>query len=63
MRADTEWFMRARWGVFTHYLAGPQTSVDDWNRQVDAFDVQALARQLESVGAPYYFITLGQNLR
>ena len=26
MRANTDWFMRARWGVFTHYLTGPEIS-------------------------------------
>jgi hypothetical protein len=61
MRANTDWFMAARWGVFTHYLTEPETSADDWNRQVDAFDVHGLAAQLAEVGAPYYFITIGQN--
>jgi len=61
MRANTDWFMRARWGAFTHYLTSPEVSADDWNRQVEAFDVDNLASQLASVGAPYYFITIGQN--
>ena len=60
-RASTDWFRDCKWGVFTHYLTKPETTADEWNRQVDAFDVQALAGQLESVGAPYYFITLGQG--
>ena len=34
---------------------------DEWNRRVDRFDVPGLATQLESIGAPYYFITLRQN--
>ncbi len=59
--ADCDWFRDARWGVFTHYLSANDTSADDWNRQVDAFDVDALAAQLASTGAPYYFITIGQN--
>ena len=64
----TDWFRDARWGVLSHYLADRASataeigiSVDDWNRRVDSFDVSALADQLASVGAPYYFITLGQN--
>ena len=61
MRANTDWFKQARWGVFTHYLTGADTSVEEWNRLVDSFDVAGLARQLQEVGAPYYFITLGQN--
>ena len=28
---------------------------------VDGFDVERLAEQLESVGARYYLITIGQN--
>jgi hypothetical protein len=58
-RAD--WFAAAKWGVFTHYLTDTDTSVAEWNRMVDSFDVGALAAQLESVGAKYYFITIGQN--
>lgn len=58
----------AQWGVFSHYLASPASStegseltVDEWNRRIDAFDVDGLATQLADVGAGYYFITLGQN--
>jgi len=58
-RAD--WFKAAGWGVFTHYLTAPETTADDWNRRVNSFDTQALAAQLASIGAKYYFITLGQN--
>jgi hypothetical protein len=61
LRASTDWFHDARWGVFTHYLTASDTSADDWNRQVDQFDVHALAGQLASTGTKYYFITIGQN--
>ena len=67
-RSDTAWFKDAKWGVFCHYLAAPPSSVgapaltaDEWNRQVDGFDVKGLAAQLASAGAKYFFITLGQN--
>ncbi len=66
-RADTTWFRKAGWGVFHHFLASPAssaeagTSVEEWNRRVDAFDVERLAGQLAEVGAGYYCITLGQN--
>jgi len=56
-----EWFHEASWGVFTHYLTGDRTTAEQWNKQVDAFDVAGLAAQLVSVRAPYYVITLGQN--
>jgi len=68
MRANTDWFREAKWGVFVHYLADaasntqvPDLDPEDWNRQIDAFDVSGLAEQLEEAGAGYFFITLGQN--
>ena len=36
-------------------------TVDQWNALVNNFDVETLARQLQSVGAGYYQISLGQN--
>ena len=59
--SHTDWFRDARWGVFTHYLCANDLSADDWNRQVDQFDVDALAAQLAATGMSYYFITIGQN--
>jgi alpha-L-fucosidase len=64
----TEWFAECGWGVFCHYLAVtpgtrgdvPLTS-EEWNEQVDSFDVEGLARQLKSVDAKYFVITLGQG--
>ena len=67
-RANTDWFMKCRWGLFAHYLADTASNlkpidltVDDWNRRVDAFDVDGLARQLAAAHVPYFIITLGQN--
>jgi hypothetical protein len=67
-RANTDWFKEAKWGVLCHYLAAPPSSPggaeltpEEWNRQVDAFQAKGLAAQLASVGAKYFFITLGQN--
>ena len=58
----TEWFRQARWGVFMHYLTeGGPVTVEEWNRRIDNFDVEGLASQLESTGARYFVITLGQN--
>jgi hypothetical protein len=60
--------MNCRWGMFTHYLADSASNlkaidlpVDDWNRRIDAFDVEGLARQLAAAHVPYFVITLGQN--
>lgn len=54
--------------MFTHYLADSASnlqaidlSVDDWNRRIDAFDVEGLAQQLAEAHVPYFVITLGQN--
>jgi hypothetical protein len=62
------WMKGAKWGVMTHYLADWQAqahnvnmSVDEWNRLVDNFDAEGIAVQLQSVGASYYQISIGQN--
>jgi len=67
-RANTDWFKQCRWGLFTHYLADSASNlqpialpVDEWNRRIDAFDVEGLARQLAEAHVPYFVITLGQN--
>lgn len=67
-RANTDWFRQARWGLLTHYLADSASNLkpidltpDDWNRRIDAFDVDGLARQLAEHRVPYFFITIGQN--
>ena len=62
----TDWFARARWGVFMHYMAdtvlkGDELTVENWNKAVTAFDVNGLADQLGSAGAGYFVLTLGQN--
>src|SRR5262245_26882329 len=63
------WMRDARWGVMTHYLGDwiarrentGRMTVEHWNDLVDHFDVESLAKQLESVDAGYYLITIGQN--
>ena len=62
------WMQEAHWGVMTHYLADWQArvnkldmSVEQWNKMIDAFDVEGIAKQLQSAGARYYQITIGQN--
>jgi hypothetical protein len=64
----TAWMQKAQWGVMNHYLADwiaqnekMEMNVEQWNNLVDHFDVEGLADQLESVGAGYYLITIGQN--
>lgn len=54
---NTNWLMEAKYGVFMHFLP----SSDNDLKQVDQFDVDALAEQLEDMGARYLVLTLGQN--
>jgi cyclophilin family peptidyl-prolyl cis-trans isomerase len=53
----TDWLRDAGYGVFVHFLPGDAGDL----ARVQDFDVEALARQLESVGAGYLILTLGQN--
>jgi len=60
------WMKEARWGVMTHFLAewiapAAHKDVEEWNKLVGQFNVEGLAKQLASVGAGYYLITIGQN--
>jgi alpha-L-fucosidase len=57
VRAATDWLHDARFGVFMHFLPPNAKGLEG----VRAFDVNALAAQLEAVGAKYLVITLGQN--
>lgn len=61
MPHPTDWFMRSRWGVNICFMGRDNETADDWNRRVDAFNVDGLAAQLAAVRAPYCFLTLGQN--
>lgn len=64
------WMQQPRytWGVMTHYLSDWQgrdhkldMSADRWNKMIDGFDVEGMAKRLESVGAGHYQISIGQN--
>jgi hypothetical protein len=57
--ARAGWMKDARWGLLGRYGVEAQTTAADWNAQVGAFDAAGLARQLESVGARYFFLTVG----
>lgn len=67
-RADWMQDSRYSWGVMTHYLAdwqardhGLTMTPAFWNKLIDGFDVEGMAKRLESVGAGYYQISIGQN--
>ncbi|HUA92680.1 MAG TPA: alpha-L-fucosidase [Terracidiphilus sp.] len=64
------WMQKPRyaWGVMTHYLADWQSrvnkleiSVSQWNKMIDGFDVEGMAKRLEQVGAGHYQLSIGQN--
>jgi hypothetical protein len=54
---QTDWFKEARIGTFMHFLPGNAEQLG----KVNDFDVAALAKQLEGMGARYFVLTLGQN--
>ena len=67
-RADWMREPRYSWGVMTHYLAdwqarahGLDMTVELWNKLVDGFDVEGMARRLESIGVGHYQLSIGQN--
>jgi len=55
--SNADWLRDAKYGAFMHLLPSDTKTL----ALVDAFDVEALAAQLEKVGAKYFVITLGQN--
>ena len=61
MAANTDWFRDAGWGVFAHYLGSKERTAEEWNQQVDGFDLPGLVTQLKSIGARYFLLTIGQN--
>ncbi|HUG52861.1 MAG TPA: hypothetical protein VMR21_04650 [Vicinamibacteria bacterium] len=66
MKSRAGWMAKARWGVMVHYLPdwiapGRLWTSESWNAQVEAFDVEGLARQMEEVGAGYALLSIGQN--
>jgi hypothetical protein len=54
---NTDWFCRAKFGAFMHFLPEGAEGL----KQVQKFDVNALAAQVSDVGAGYFVLTLGQN--
>jgi hypothetical protein len=56
-RSNADWLGEAKYGVFMHLLPSDATTL----ARLRAFDVEALAKQLQDVGAGYFVLTLGQN--
>jgi hypothetical protein len=67
-KRSTDWLRDAKWGAFGHYLLeaealAPEMAFgpEEWNRRVDAVDVERLADQIREAGVGYYVMTVGQN--
>ena len=62
----TDWLYAAKFGVFNQgqmaeFQQPPITTITAWNAAVNAFDVDAVANQLQRMGARYLIHGLGQN--
>jgi len=71
-RANTDWFSRAGYGVFVHYLVGIQNNQDaihslgrqtTWDECVREFDTERFAETLSQAGAGYVIFTVMQIQR
>lgn len=56
-------FMAGKYGVFLHYLASKNSdgTTEGWNRSVNSFNVNELAKTAHNVGASWVTLTLTQN--
>jgi hypothetical protein len=66
---NTDWFLKAGFGVFTHYLNGIQNNREqlhslgketDWDTCVNEFDTERYADTMHEVGAGYVIFTIMQ---
>src|SRR3954463_3088797 len=69
---NTDWFSRAGFGVFVHYLAGLQNNAGEihslgretsWDACVREFDVARFADSMAEAGAGYVIFTMQQRSR
>ncbi len=58
---EPAWFAEVKYGVMFHYLVDSRVSSEEWNKQVDAFDVAAFAETIAGTGVDYVMFTIGQN--
>jgi len=71
-RRNTDWFVKAGYGVFVHYLDGIQNNADQlhslgkqtsWDECVRDFDTERFAADVEASGAGYAIVTVMQISR
>ncbi len=72
MDPNTDWFQKAGYGVFVHYLAGLQNNREQihslsretsWDECVGEFDTERFAETMAEVGAGYVIFTVMQVRR
>lgn len=72
MNPNTDWFQKAGYGVFVHYLNGLQNNREQihslgrqtsWDECVREFDTERFARTMKEVGAGYVIFTVMQLTR
>ena len=72
MNPNTDWFQKAGYGVFVHYLTGLQNNADhvaslgkqtSWDECVREFDTDRFADTMAEVGAGYVIFTVMQIRR
>jgi len=72
MNPNTDWFQKAGYGVFVHYLAGLQNNPEhvaslgqgtEWDACVNEFDTERFADTMAEVGAGYVIFTIMQVRR
>jgi len=72
MNPNTDWFQKARYGVFVHYLDGLQNNAEQinslgrqttWDQCVREFDTERFADTMAEVGAGYVMFTIMQVSR
>ena len=70
--ANTDWFPKAGYGVFVHYLVGMQNNAEQvhslgkqtsWNECVQEFDTERFADTMAEAGAGYVIFTVMQISR
>lgn len=71
-RSSTDWFQKAGYGVFVHYLEGLQNNPDEahslgrrtgWDECVREFNTERFAAQVSETGAAYVVFTMMQLTR
>ena len=69
---NTDWFMKAGYGVFVHYLSDIQNNSQElhslgketsWDECVQEFDAEKFADLMDQVGAGYVIFTMHQRTR